>query len=767
MRTITGRVSGGGDGGGGAAKPRTPAFPGRHAITVHAPLPAPTTRCEADAGLPPLLPARAAGPGWLPDLAAAAAADSFPALRRALSGRPPPVVPADLAALLTAYTALHADILSGTAPLRVFIVRCRGEPSAPGGGGGGGGGGGVGDAGVSSSGGEECGGLGDRLKSLRLFFYLCLLSGRALLLADDWSGVRASAVFAPAGVPDLYLTPGLLARVPALGRPNGTIWYGRGEMLLHTDEQVAARFVGAAFSDSGVVEVHASKNPLAVLAAATRLAQCPASVMGRLPAGSAAGGSAAPLAAGVPLASGEGTLGTAAAVSAASAAEAAAAAAAATAAAGGGAVAAAHAAKVVADAAQEDSPEVTAALAQLVFGGAWQPGPQATCATPRALDAVFGGPAPLSTAVAMDFLFRPHPKFLSHSLVPLAAALPAWNAPGPRVGVHIRTFALDQKRWVLCVPGGGRGGVGVMQPRTRSGGWGRGWEAVVVGRCGAVDPGSQLCLCVCMQPDAGGTARVRSTCLCDPRVRHSPTPPSVWCLPALPPAQVPVGAERDVGAGGSPPVRGVRHVRGGIPVADSPQHQVRRTRVLAAQRTTHPAAHAHAHAPTLTTGRHSCTCFPTAVDTRTHTRTHTHAHSVFLLSDKVDSLGLASYLPRGTVSSPLALDGGKPPIHVDYVGGGGGDKEGNPAQLTVDVDDALHRLKAVYAEAILLSAVDAGVHSLSGFSLLALQWGGLPPASVRLLPRFPRDLAGRPLEACGPGSYIPEYYRIFRDARVG
>jgi hypothetical protein len=39
--------------------------------------------------------------------------------------------------------------------------------------------------------------------------------------------------------------------------------------------------------------------------------------------------------------------------------------------------------------------------------------------------------------------------------------------------------------------------------------------------------------------------------------------------------------------------------------------------------------------------------------------------SVFLLSDKVESLALADYLPPDVVSSPLALEGALPPIHVD------------------------------------------------------------------------------------------------------
>ncbi len=67
-----------------------------------------------------------------------------------------------------------------------------------------------------------------------------------------------------------------------------------------------------------------------------------------------------------------------------------------------------------------------------------------------------------------------------------------------------------------------------------------------------------------------------------------------------------------------------------------------------------------------------------------------------------------------------------------------------------------------YAEAIALSAVDAAVHTLSGFSLFALQWGGLPPSRIRLLPRYAKDLRGQPLESCGDASYVEGYYRVFR-----
>ena len=67
-----------------------------------------------------------------------------------------------------------------------------------------------------------------------------------------------------------------------------------------------------------------------------------------------------------------------------------------------------------------------------------------------------------------------------------------------------------------------------------------------------------------------------------------------------------------------------------------------------------------------------------------------------------------------------------------------------------------------YAEAIALSAMDAAVHSLSGFSLFALQWSGLPPSRIRLLPRYAKDLRGQPMQSCGDAAYEEAYYRVFR-----
>jgi hypothetical protein len=119
----------------------------------------------------------------VPDLDGALAATSFPHLRQLLSGRPTSGwdnVSEDLTRLMEEYRTVHAEVLAGTRPLRVFVLECEGGDHL-----------------------GDCGGLGDRVKSLRVFFYLCLLAGRALVLADDWSGVKASTVFSPLALPDL------------------------------------------------------------------------------------------------------------------------------------------------------------------------------------------------------------------------------------------------------------------------------------------------------------------------------------------------------------------------------------------------------------------------------------------------------------------------------------------------------------------------------------------------------------------------------------
>jgi hypothetical protein len=125
--------------------------------------------CVRDAAqLPPLPPLPA--PAWMPDLDAATSATSFPQLRTLLSGRPPAPLPPDLAALLAEYAVVHAEVMGGARPQRVLVMEGCGRAEG------------------------QCGGVGDRLKSLRMCFYAAVLSGRALVL-QDWVPVGLGTVF--------------------------------------------------------------------------------------------------------------------------------------------------------------------------------------------------------------------------------------------------------------------------------------------------------------------------------------------------------------------------------------------------------------------------------------------------------------------------------------------------------------------------------------------------------------------------------------------
>ena len=81
----------------------------------------------------------------------------------------------------------------------------------------------------------------------------------------------------------------------------------------------------------------------------------------------------------------------------------------------------------------------------------------------------------------------------------------------------------------------------------------------------------------------------------------------------------------------------------------------------------------------------------------------------------------------------------------------------------------MRQLYSVYVEAVLLSACDVIVHSLSGFSMFAAQWGMIPVDNVRVLPRRYDWLpcgdgsGGRfcPWWSCTAQSYYPHYYQPF------
>jgi hypothetical protein len=366
-------------------------------------LPHPTalaTQCDRDADtVPPpvaLSPHADGVQGWLPDLAAAARATSFQDLRRHLSGRSDAgrtVLPPDLHTLLDAYAVVHNDILVGRAPLRVWIVECHGQQHE-----------------------EDCGGLGDRVKALRMFFYLCVLSGRALLMSDDWEGVLASEVFTPHRLPAFFLSAEvrqqLLERVRAEGGSAfDQLHFRRSEMLLHPDTMLAAAFTAGAFSNHSVVTVHTSKVPLMVLANETSRYVCHDDGGG---SGVGSGATHAPAAWTTPTSL------------------------------------APHLLSVTPHRAESTDATLHELVRTRMRSRLWDRDPNlptpVSCVSPRAWDAVFGSQFPMPTSAMLDFLFAPNPTFLTHTLVPMLAALPAWNRPGPRIGVHLRTFELDKRR---------------------------------------------------------------------------------------------------------------------------------------------------------------------------------------------------------------------------------------------------------------------------------------------------------------------------------
>ena len=87
---------------------------------------------------------------------------------------------------------------------------------------------------------------------------------------------------------------------------------------------------------------------------------------------------------------------------------------------------------------------------------------------------------------------------------------------------------------------------------------------------------------------------------------------------------------------------------------------------------------------------------------------------------------------------------------------------GDPIRHAEAVAAATGAFIGAFVDLVALSACDVVVHTKSGFSKSAVEWGGLSPKSVRMLPRAPKadDAFIAVLPGCGPGSYIPLYYKI-------
>jgi hypothetical protein len=116
-------------------------------------------------------------------------------------------------------------------------------------------------------------------------------------------------------------------------------------------------------------------------------------------------------------------------------------------------------------------------------------------------------------------------------------------------------------------------------------------------------------------------------------------------------------------------------------------------------------------------------------------------------------------LPRSMLSSPLEVNT-VPPVHVDRHGE-------VPAQQSLSQDAVARGSRNAVAEMLLLSACDALVHTSSGFSKVAGQWGGIPRDAIRMVDGFMfrcwqqcsrNDAAGVTDTVCGAYTFTSDYH---------
>jgi hypothetical protein len=84
------------------------------------------------------------------------------------------------------------------------------------------------------------------------------------------------------------------------------------------------------------------------------------------------------------------------------------------------------------------------------------------------------------------------------------------------------------------------------------------------------------------------------------------------------------------------------------------------------------------------------------------------------------------------------------------------------AAVTAGIATARAAFLGAFIELLALSACDVVVHSKSGFSKSAVEWGNLHPRNIRMLPRAPKAEDGfiPVLPGCGPGTYLALYYKL-------
>jgi hypothetical protein len=269
-------------------------------------------------------------------------------------------------------------------------------------------------------------------QALRAYFYLAVAAGRALIIKDDWDGMSAAAVFAVHNIPRLYLTPELQQRLIALqsSRSNKSppsseapvamslnstsITFSNQGVSQRPNVTLARVLTESAFGGADVVNVRMTSFPTVTeLRTESRRFVCPQQTTARLStqftgtrcSDSTNASTTLPLPVGRRCASG------------------------------------------VVMAGVPLSPKEAAQLGEQPRSGSDVP---VTCVTAQAWAALFDGPYPIPTGAMMDFLFKPERRFVVDALLPLLRQLPAWNRPGPRIGVHMRTFEADKDRYATC-----------------------------------------------------------------------------------------------------------------------------------------------------------------------------------------------------------------------------------------------------------------------------------------------------------------------------
>jgi hypothetical protein len=320
------------------------------------------------------------------------AASSFPELRYILSGRRTASPPPALQELLTAYAALHRDIIAGRRPLRLLVSgRC--DPPHSG----------------------SCGGFGDRFKSLRLLFYTAVMTSRAILFLHWGGGVGLEDVFDVNSV-DWRVPPHLADVVEKEGVNGSPHWMSFWPYL--------QPLFDVAVGPDRVIVANLPAWELDFVAQHALQRQCSDEQLQRLwmhdldVDGDNASSSALRQQ--------------------------------------GSDTNAAGAAAVGTWSLRRVDSKVKAERDVTVDGTPSSPMPLWTqmrvsdtdtrttaCVSPRVIDALLRSSLPMPLGAMMDFLFRPKASLVAEHLVPLVDSLPVWNADVLRVGVHARTGAAD------------------------------------------------------------------------------------------------------------------------------------------------------------------------------------------------------------------------------------------------------------------------------------------------------------------------------------